>query len=375
MKNTIRTNNNYNNKSPPLGDHTSIHLSPPVLRTFLFNKHFKMKSQEKLKTEKAIELVKDTFSKALKKQLNLTKVSSPIAILDGTGINDDLNGTERPVIFPIKALKEQTAVVVHSLAKWKRLRLKQLEIEIDAGILTDMRALRPDEDYSAIHSVYVDQWDWEMHISGEDRSLKKLRQIVQKIYSPLKETELIVEDQLGIPSILPQNLHFIHAEELLQQFPLASAKDRENAIAEQYGAVFIIGIGNKLSNGEFHDGRAPDYDDWSSLNEDGFFGLNGDLIVWNPILKQAFELSSMGIRVDKHALLHQLNERDCLNKAQLTFHSMLLNGQLPESIGGGIGQSRVCMFLLRKAHIGEVQVGIWGEEIEQLLISKGLNIL
>jgi aspartate--ammonia ligase len=329
-----------------------------------------------LKTEVAITLVKETFSKKLREKLNLFPISSPIAILDGTGINDDLNGIERPVAFPIKALNEQRAVVVHSLAKWKRVRIKQLGIEAGAGILTDMKALRPDEDYSAIHSIYVDQWDWEQHILPEQRTLNYLKETVDKIYETLKQTEKAVEDAYPeLKAILPEQIHFISTEELLQQYPGMTSKERENAVAKAFGAVFIYGIGGKLSSGEPHDGRAPDYDDWSSDSGNGYKGLNGDIIVWNDVLGSSLELSSMGIRVDSAVLKHQLEISGCMDRSELTFHKMLLNGELTESIGGGIGQSRVCMFLLRKKHIGEVQVSIWNETVREKLQSEGIKLL
>ena len=334
-----------------------------------------MKYLEMLKTEEAITLVKETFSKELAKQLNLVKVSSPIALLDGTGINDDLNGIERPVTFPIKTLQETKAVVVHSLAKWKRLRLKEFEIEPGKGILTDMRALRPDEDYSPLHSIYVDQWDWEQRIESEQRTLSFLKNTVIKIYEALKETEKIVHQNYLDTPVLPEQITFIHAEELLQRYPALNVKQREAAIAKEYGAVFIIGIGGKLSNGELHDGRAADYDDWSTTNEAGFSGLNGDIILWHPVLQSAFEVSSMGIRVNKDSLLKQLKEKDCMERTKLPFHHMLLTEKLPQSIGGGIGQSRVCMFMLKKSHIGEVQVGIWPEEEKLKLASTGVTLL
>ncbi|MFD1630291.1 aspartate--ammonia ligase [Pseudopedobacter beijingensis] len=335
-----------------------------------------MNFQKMLKTEVAITLVKETLRNQLISQLNLIPVSSPIAVLDGTGINDDLNGIERPVAFPVKALGEQRAVVVHSLAKWKRLRLKQLEIDLNSGILTDMRALRPDEDYTHIHSIYVDQWDWEKRIDPSQRNLEYLKQTVSKIYDALKYTEKFVEQTYPeVKAILPENIKFISSQELLDKYPDLTPKERENAIAKEYGAVFLYGIGGKLSNGEPHDGRAPDYDDWSTLNEEGSYGLNGDILVWHPILKCAFELSSMGIRVDRAALAKQLELRDSTERAQLSFHKMLLDGQLPECIGGGIGQSRVCMFMLKKAHIGEVQVSIWAEEEIERLASQGIELL
>lgn len=329
-----------------------------------------------LKTEQAITFVKEIFSRKLTQALNLIPVSSPLVVLDGTGINDDLNGIERPVSFPIKSLNEQRAVVVHSLAKWKRVRLKELEIEKGEGILTDMRALRPDEDYTPIHSIYVDQWDWEKHIAPKDRTFNYLKQTVLKIYNALYETEREVE--LKYPNkkaILPANIHFISSEELLQKYPDFTPKERENAIAKEYGAVFIYGIGGELSNGFPHDGRAADYDDWSTINENQQTGLNGDILIWNPLINSAFELSSMGIRVDKKALLHQLQLRNSMDRAQLSFHNMLLNDELPECIGGGIGQSRVCMFMLKKVHIGEVQVSIWDDQQRERLADQEIFLL
>lgn len=331
---------------------------------------------EILQREAAITLVKDTFSRFLCDYLHLTRVSSPLIVLDGTGLNDDLNGIERPVAFPIKSLDEQRAVVVHSLAKWKRVRLKELGVETGRGILTDMRALRPDEDYSPIHSIYVDQWDWEKHISADDRNLQYLKNTVNNIYEALKETEQVIHQHYAtLTPVLPEQIHFIHSEELLQRYPGMTAKERENAIAKEYGAVFIMGIGGKLSNGEAHDGRAADYDDWSTRNEDGYAGFNGDIILWHPILQSAFEVSSMGIRVDKLAMEVQLKEKNCEDKKTLSFHRMLLEGALPESIGGGIGQSRLCMFMLRKSHIGEVQVSVWSDAIREKMKAEGITLL
>lgn len=331
---------------------------------------------EILQREAAITLVKDTFTRFLCDYLHLTKVSSPLVVLDGTGLNDDLNGIERPVSFPIKSLNEQRAVVVHSLAKWKRLRLKELDVETGRGILTDMRALRPDEDYSPIHSIYVDQWDWEKHIEPAERTLSFLEKTVTRIFNALKETEQIVYQYYpDVPPALPEKIHFIHSEELLHRYPGLSPKERENAIAKEYGAVFLIGIGNKLSNGQPHDGRAPDYDDWSTENEEGYKGLNGDILVWHPGLQSAFEISSMGVRVDRNAMTTQLKEKECEERSSLSFHSMLLAGKLPDSIGGGIGQSRLCMYLLKKSHIGEVQVSIWSEEERKKMCRQGIVLL
>ena len=332
--------------------------------------------REILKREQAITLIKDTFSSSLVNQLNLVKISSPLVVLDGTGINDDLNGVERPVKFPIKALNEKPAVVVHSLAKWKRMRLKELDVEPGRGIVTDMRALRPDEDYSALHSIYVDQWDWEKRIDPGQRNLPFLKSTVDKIYSAIKHTEETVHDHYKkIMTSLPEKITFIHSEELLQRYPGLTPKQRENAAAREFGAIFIIGIGGRLTNGNPHDGRAADYDDWSTGNEDGYKGLNGDIIVWNPVLECAFELSSMGVRVDKKAMQHQLKEQNCEDRKSLLFHRMLLGGELPESIGGGIGQSRLCMFMLKGRHIGEVQVSIWPERERQEAEEAGIHML
>lgn len=335
-----------------------------------------MEGRKLLNTEVAISFVKDTFVHELKNKLNLIPISSPLVVLDGTGLNDDLNGIERPVSFPIKSLNEKRAVVVHSLAKWKRVRLKELEMLPGEGIVTDMKALRPDEDYTPIHSIYVDQWDWEKVIDKQQRNLGFLQDIVLDIYASLRFTELQVEIRYPqIKAILPEHITFISSEELLQKYPDLNAKERENAITKEHGAVFLYGIGGALSNGVAHDGRAADYDDWSTTNDAGYNGLNGDILVWNPILNAAFELSSMGIRVDKKALAYQMKIRNCIEKSKLTFHSMLLNDELPESIGGGIGQSRVCMFMLKKKHIGEVQVSIWEEDKKHRLRQEGIDIL
>lgn len=331
---------------------------------------------EILQREVAITLIKDTFTKNLSQNLNLVKISSPLIVLDGTGINDDLNGIERSVNFPVKFLDDKKAVVVNSLAKWKRVRLKELDIEAGKGIVTDMKALRPDEDYTPIHSVYVDQWDWEKKINYSDRNIFTLKQTVENIYNAIKLTEEnLYKHYPLLKPILPNKIQFIHAEELMQLYPNKTPKERENAIAKKYGAVFIIGIGGVLSNGEPHDGRAPDYDDWSTKNEEGFYGLNGDILFWNNELNAAIEISSMGIRVDKHALENQLTIRNCEHKKTLLFHSMLISGYLPECIGGGIGQSRLCMFLLRKKHIGEVQSSVWSYTEKEQLKEQNIFLL
>ena len=327
-------------------------------------------------TEKAIKSVKDMFQNNLSAQLALLRVTAPMIVLSNTGLNDELNGVERPVGFPIKDMGEQKAEVVHSLAKWKRLKLAQLGVESGRGIYTDMNSLRPDEHLDNLHSIYVDQWDWEKVIRKEDRNLDFLKNTVRRIYEAIKVTEnkIFVE----YPQIEPQlsdEIHFIHSEELLQMYPDLSAKQREDEIVRKWGAVFIIGIGAPLSNGQAHDSRAADYDDWSTINSDGYCGLNGDLLLWNSVLEEAFEISSMGIRVDESALKLQLALRGEEYKESLMFHSKLLAGELPYTIGGGIGQSRLCMFLLRKAHIGEVQSSIWPEEMRSKCKSEGIELL
>ena len=327
-------------------------------------------------TEKAIKQVKDMFQNNLSAQLALLRVTAPIAVMKDTGLNDDLNGVERAVTFPIKSLSNATAEVVHSLAKWKRLKLAQMHTPAGRGIYTDMNALRPEEDIDNIHSIYVDQWDWEQVITPEQRTVAFLKQTVRRIYESIKVTEnkLYVEFPQIRPQ-LPEQIHFIHSEELLQMYPTLPPKERENEIARQYGAVFIIGIGGKLSNGEAHDGRAADYDDWSTPNEEGYFGLNGDILLWNPVLESAFEVSSMGIRVDAEALTRQLQLRGEDHKAQMMFHRMLLAGELPLTVGGGIGQSRLCMYLLRKAHIGEIQSSIWDEQMRAECARAGMILM
>ena len=317
-------------------------------------------------TEKAIKAVKDMFQLNLSAQLALLRVTAPMMVLSGQGLNDDLNGVERPVKFPVKSMDEAPAEVVHSLAKWKRLKLAELGVEPGRGIYTDMNALRPDEDLDNIHSIYVDQWDWEKVMLPEERTTEFLHKTVRRIYEAVKVTEnkLYVEFPQIVP-ILPEEIFFISAEELLQRYPGKNPKERENAIAKEYGAVFIQGSGGKLSDGKSHDGRAADYDDWT---------LNGDILLWNPVLESAFEISSMGIRVDAPALHRQLSERDQLWKEELYFHRLLLEGKLPQTIGGGIGQSRLCMFLLRKAHIGEIQSSIWPASMREACHNAGIEL-
>lgn len=315
-------------------------------------------------TEQAIKQIKDFFQQNLASELRLRRVTAPLFVKKGTGINDDLNGVERPVSFPMKDLNDDVAEIVHSLAKWKRLALADLEIKAGFGLYTDMNAIRPDEELTNIHSLYVDQWDWERVISEEDRNLDFLKYIVRKIYSALIRTEYhVCENYLEIQPELPEEITFIHTEELAAKYPDLSPFEREAEEAKKHGAIFVIGIGGEMPNGEIHDGRAPDYDDWISKTENGFRGLNGDIILWNNVLNRAFEISSMGIRVDKKSLLEQLKYRGLEERTELMWHKMLLNDELPLSIGGGIGQSRLCMYFLRKAHIGEIQSSIWPDEM------------
>ncbi|MET6997716.1 aspartate--ammonia ligase [Chitinophaga defluvii] len=317
-------------------------------------------------TAQAIRQVKSFFEANFSNTLDLSRVMAPLFVLQGTGVNDDLNGIERPVAFPIKALGNARAEVVHSLAKWKRMMLAEYEISAGCGIYTDMNAIRPDEELDNTHSLHVDQWDWELHITKASRHLDYLKEVVRKIYGVLRATEEKVHQLYPhITPVLPEQIHFIHAEELLQLYPDLTAKEREDRITLKYGAVFLIGIGGELSDGKPHDGRAPDYDDWHTDNGEGFKGLNGDILLWNPVLEKAFEVSSMGIRVDKTALIQQLAIREQEHRMHLLFHQRLLKDELPLSIGGGIGQSRLCMFFLRKAHIGEINASIWPEEMIQ----------
>lgn len=327
-------------------------------------------------TEQAIKQIKDFFQENLSTELRLSRVTAPLFVLQGLGINDDLNGVERPVTFPIKDLGDAKAEVVHSLAKWKRLTLAEYHIESGYGIYTDMNAIRADEELDNLHSLYVDQWDWEAVITQEERTLSYLKNVVERIYAAILRTEyLTCETYKEIKPFLPRKIHFIHSEELLQMYPNLSPKEREDAICKKYGAVFIIGIGGKLSDGKKHDGRAPDYDDWSTVAEDGRAGLNGDILIWYPVLERSFELSSMGIRVDQEALLRQLKLEGKEDRKQLFFHRQLLDGRLPLSIGGGIGQSRLCMVMLHKAHIGEIQASIWPDDMRTECAQLGMPLI
>ena len=324
-------------------------------------------------TELAIKQIKETFQLNLSSSLRLRRVTAPLFVLQGRGLNDDLNGYENAVSFPIQDMNGAVAEVVHSLAKWKRVTLADYNISHGYGIYTDMNAIRAHEELDNLHSLYVDQWDWERVISPEERTISFLRCIVRKIYSAILQTEFALSESYPqLKPSLPEKITFIHSEELRTKYPELTPKEREEAITKEHGAVFIIGIGNKLGDGEPHDNRAPDYDDYSTPNEEGFYGLNGDLMIWSDVLGKAMELSSMGIRVDRKALLHQLEISGKSERAELYFHRRLLDGSLPLSIGGGIGQSRLCMLLLRKAHIGEIQSSIWPEEMRNEC--KAMNI-
>jgi aspartate--ammonia ligase len=315
-------------------------------------------------TERAIKSIKDFFEMNLGTELNLSRVTAPLFVQGGTGVNDDLNGVEKPVAFAVRGMGGIRAEIVQSLAKWKRMQLGILNFPSGYGLYTDMNAIRPDEVLDNTHSLYVDQWDWERVITPAERNIEFLKKIVRKIYSVLKRTEhFVFEQHPAIQPELPEEITFIHSEELRAKYPGKTAKEREMSLLQECGAAFIIGIGGQLADGTIHDGRAPDYDDWSSPGANGCCGLNGDIFVWHPVLKMAFELSSMGIRVDKEALLRQLEIRRCPERTALLWHRKLLGDEMPLSIGGGIGQSRLCMYFLRKAHVGEIQASLWPEDM------------
>ena len=318
-------------------------------------------------TQIAIKRVKDCFQAQLSEQLNLSRVSAPLFVTPESGLNDNLNGVERPVAFTIKEQNERSAEVVHSLAKWKRYALGKYGFSLYEGLYTDMNAIRRDEDTDNIHSIFVDQWDWEMIISKEDRTMDTLQEVVKKVYKALRKTEKFMAIQYDyISEILPKDIFFITTQELANMFPNYSPKEREYYIAKAKGAVCVMQIGDVLENGERHDGRAPDYDDWS---------LNADIVVYYPVLDIALELSSMGIRVDETALKEQLAKAGCEERAELPFQKAILEQKLPYTIGGGIGQSRICMFFLRKAHIGEVQSSIWPPEVVEAAEANGMQLL
>ncbi|HEL1951206.1 aspartate--ammonia ligase [Streptococcus suis] len=314
--------------------------------------------------QEEISFVKNTFTQYLKDKLEIVEVQGPILSRVGDGMQDNLSGVENAVTVNVKLIPDATYEVVHSLAKWKRHTLARFGFNEGEGLFVHMKALRPDEDsLDPIHSVYVDQWDWEKVIPDGRRNLAYLKETVAQIYKAIRLTELAVEARYDIESVLPKKITFIHTEDLVKNFPDLTPKERENVVAKEYGAVFLIGIGGELADGKPHDGRAPDYDDWTSPSEAGYKGLNGDILVWNEALGSAFELSSMGIRVDEEALKRQVAITGDEDRLEFDWHRALLNGLFPLSIGGGIGQSRLAMFLLRKKHIGEVQSSVWPQEV------------
>ena len=318
-------------------------------------------------TEVAIKKVKDFFEKALAVNLNLTRVSAPLFVAPESGLNDNLNGVERPVSFGIREQDERQVEIVHSLAKWKRHALARYGFEHGEGLYTDMNAIRRDEDTDNVHSIFVDQWDWECIIDKKERNIETLKSFVKKVYQSLEETEDYMAAQYSyIKKTLPTEITWLTTQELEDRYPDKTPKEREYLAVKEYGAIFLMQIGDKLASGEPHDGRAPDYDDWS---------LNGDIIVYYPVLDMAFEISSMGIRVDETALKEQLVKAGCPERENLPFQKEMLEGSLPYTIGGGIGQSRICMFFLKKAHIGEVQSSLWPEEIMEESQKQGLNLL
>ena len=319
-----------------------------------------------IETEVFIKSIKDYFERNLAEELNLIRVSAPLFVNSNSGLNDDLNGVERPVKFDLLASNEDVEIV-HSLAKWKRMSLHRYGFPVGKGLYADMNAIRRDEELDNIHSIYVDQWDWELIINKEDRNLEFLKNIVKKIYSVFKNTENYVRENLvKIDEELPEEIFFITSQELEDMYKDLTPKEREDAICREKGAVFIMQIGKDLASGEKHDGRAPDYDDWN---------LNGDILFWNNVLDRAIELSSMGIRVDEEALRAQLKEANCEERENLEFHRALLDGKLPYTIGGGIGQSRICMYFLRKAHIGEVQASVWDDLNNKICEENGIVLL
>jgi len=328
-------------------------------------------------TEKAIKFIKDYFQDHLAEALNLQRVSAPLFLQKGSGVNDDLNGVERKVSFPVPAADAVEAECLFSLAKWKRLVLAEYGFAPGEGLYTDMNAIRPDEEtLDNIHSIYVDQWDWERIVEPGQRNLDFLKQIVRTIYQVIRDSATAVHERYPqMKHDLPEDIIFVHTEDLLQMYPDLDPRRREDEFLRRHRAAFIIGIGGELSDGSLHDGRAPDYDDWITPDEDGRKGLNGDIFLWYPLLNRAFEISSMGIRVDRDSMLRQLEVRDAFERKDYFWHQKLLNDELPLSIGGGIGQSRLCMFLLQKLHIGEVHVGVWPEETLRRCRAAGIRLL
>jgi aspartate--ammonia ligase len=326
--------------------------------------------------ETAIKDIKDFFERNLAAGLGLQRVTAPLFVRSGTGLNDDLNGVEKPVQFCVKEDGNTPVEIVQSLAKWKRMALQRYGYQVGEGIYTDMNAVRPDETLDSIHSIYVDQWDWEKIIAPDQRNRETLESVVRAIYDVICRTEFHVASQYAsIRPILPEEISFVTTDELYRRWPTLGPRERETRICQEHRAVFVIGIGATLPDGQPHDGRAPDYDDWTTPRPDGGCGLNGDILLWNPVLNRAFEVSSMGIRVDPAALACQLEIRGLQRRLELPFHRLLMAGQLPQSIGGGIGQSRMCMFFLRAAHVGEVSVGIWPDAMQEACARAGIPLL
>lgn len=327
----------------------------------------KMRASENniIETEVAIKFIKDVFERELARNLNLTRVSAPLFVFPESGLNDNLNGVERPVAFDVLDIGRDVEVV-HSLAKWKRMALAKYGFSDGEGLYTDMNAIRRDETLDALHSIYVDQWDWEKIISPSARNFDTLKAAVNSIYSALLSTEAALSERFGTASVLPKKIEFMTTAQLEAEYPDLSPKERENAITKRLGAVFLMQIGAPLKDGVPHDGRAPDYDDWL---------LNGDILLWDEPLSRAFEISSMGIRVDEAAMRRQLAAAGCEDRAALPFHRALLSGELPQTMGGGIGQSRICMFLLGKHHIGEVQASVWPESMVEECEKQGIHLL
>ena len=327
-------------------------------------------------TERAIKFVKDTFERELSGELKLSRVTSTLFVRANSGINDDLNGVERPVRFNVGNMDDTPMEIVQSLAKWKRMALADHGYQPGTGLYTDMNAIRPDDDIDNIHSIYVDQWDWERVMHEGERNLDFLKNIVRRIYEAIKRTQFLVSEHYPVcAQVLPEEITFIHSEEARAMYPDLTPVQREKELAKKYGAIFIIGIGMPLTDGVTHGGRAPDYDDWSTQNSDGYYGLNGDIIVWDSVRNDSLELSSMGIRVSPQSLVRQLEIRGCMERADLYWHKRLLAGEYPQTIGGGIGQSRLCMFLLRKAHIGEVQASVWPDEDRKAASEAGIVLM
>ena len=327
-------------------------------------------------TQDAIKYIRDTFQKEMGREMHLERISAPLFVENSSGLNDNLNGVERPVSFDMPDLPGETIEVVHSLAKWKRMALKEYGFKPGEGLYTNMNAIRRDESLDNLHSCYVDQWDWERVITEANRNVEFLKEIVTRIYAAMVRTEYMVYEMYPqIKPCLPEKLHFIHAEELRQLYPHLEPKCREHTITKKYGAVFVIGIGCKLGDGKKHDGRAPDYDDYTSPGLNDLPGLNGDLLLWDDVLQRSIELSSMGIRVNKEALMRQLKLEGQEQRLELYFHKRLMDDTLPLSIGGGIGQSRLCMFYLRKAHIGEIQASIWPEEMRRECKAHNIHLI